>query len=504
MLKKNIACFLTVAVAILAGCGSGGGDSNSASTVNDSLSSSPSGPPISKNFGNVYKGASFSSAGRLGSVYQAELEGPGSKDQIIVGRQSAGQSGTEISVLSWNGSSLVNNTAKWFPGGTNRIVGSEPSVQFADFFKSGRTDMFVASDFDAPNPGNSQLYRNVGGSFQKIVVESKAWGHGSDVYDLNGDGFKDIVIADYGPNTTFAINNGVNGFTSLVQGNPNSGIYTASSIAAGDFLGDGSVTLVATDMGVNRDRTTLHSFSINGGVVSAPIIAELPSSRFKLQKWASAGFGETLPAGRRVSHDVRALNFDFNSDGRPDIIVMSRPWLTNGQWPQNSEIQFLKNNGGGSFTDVTDSIVSGYNTSMPASYNPRFVDINGDGMLDILLPQQQFGGPNGTQLLLRTSSGQYVAAYAQIFNEFGAAASAAGSTGPNGNVITIINAPNGKTYLMSVNLQGAAYLSEVGTTGTISITGLDLLIRVGGPGHPSRRSQQAHIKPLFLTKSLRY
>ena len=504
MLKKNVACLLTIAVVILAGCGSGGGESSSASTVNDSLSSTPSGPPISKNFGNVYKGASFSSAGRLGSVYQADLEGPGSKDQIIVGRQSAGQSGTEISVLSWNGGSLVNNTAKWFPGGTNRIVGSEPSVQFADFFKSGRTDMFVASDFDAPNPGNSQLYRNVGGSFQKIVVESKAWGHGSDVYDLNGDGFKDIVIADYGPNTTFAINNGVNGFTSLVQGNPNSGIYTASSIAAGDFLGNGTVTLVATDMGVNRDRTTLHSFSISGGVVSAPIIAELPSSRFKLQKWAAAGFGETLPAGRRVSHDVRALNFDFNSDGRPDIIVMSRPWLTNGQWPQYSEIQFLKNNGGGSFTDVTDSVVSGYNTSMPASYNPRFVDINGDGMLDILLPQQQFGGPNGTQLLLRTSGGQYVAAYAQIFNEFGAAASAAGSTGPNGNVITIINAPNGKTYLMSVNLQGAAYLSEVGTTGTISITGLDSLIRVGGHGHPSHRSQRPPIKPHFLTKSFRY
>lgn len=57
---------------------------------------------------------------------------------------------------------------------------------------------------------------------------------------------------------------------------------------------------------------------------------------------------------------------------------------------------------------------------------------------------------------------------------------------------------------MSVNLQGAAYLSEAGTTGTISITGLDSLIRLGGPSHPSRRSQQAHIKPHFLTKSLRY
>ena len=147
---------------------------------------------------------------------------------------------------------------------------------------------------------------------------------------------------------------------------------------------------------------------------------------------------------------------------------MSRPWQTNGQWPQYSEIQFLKNNGDGNFTDVTDSTVVGYNTSLPVSYNPRFVDLNGDGLLDIWLPQQQHGNPNGTQVLLRTPGGQYVAAFAQVFNEFGAAAAAAGTTGANGNVITMVNAPNGKTYLLSVNLSGVAYLSEVGTTGTIN------------------------------------
>ncbi len=467
MLKKNIACLLTAVTAILAGCGDGSGGG----TVNDSVISSPSGPPISKNFGNVYKGPTFGSAGRMGGVYQADLEGPGSRDQIIIGRQSVGdKSGTQISILSWDRGNLVNNTAKWMPGGINGIVGSEPSVQFADFFKTGRTDMFVASDWDARSPGNSQLYRNVGGSFQRITVESKAWGHGSDVYDLNGDGFKDIIITDYGPNTTFAINNGTNGFTSLVQRNWTSGIWTASSIAAGDFLGNGGVSLVATDMGVNWGRNTLHSFSMTAGGVDAPMVSVLPTPRFQLAKWASAGFGEDRPEGRRVSHDVRAINFDFNSDGRPDIVVMSRPWQTNGQWPQYSEIQLLKNNGDGNFTDVTDSTVVGYNTSLPVSYNPRFVDLNGDGLLDIWLPQQQHGNLNGTgtQVLLRTPGGQYVAAFAQVFNEFGAAAAAAGTTGANGNVITMVNAPNGKTYLLSVNLSGVAYLSEVGTTGTIS------------------------------------
>ena len=433
-----------------------------------------------QNFGNVFKGPSYGNAGRLGGVYQADLLSPGSRDQIILGRQSVGDTtGTQISILSWDRGNLVNTTAQWMPSGINRIVGTEPSVQFADFFNTGRTDMFVAAGWDAPGPGNSQLYRNIGGRFERITIESKAWGHGSEVYDLNGDGFKDIVIADYGPNTTFAINNKVNGFTSLVQRNPNSGIYTASSIAAGDFLGNGSVALVATDMGPNWGRNTLHSFAMVGGGVDTPQIGVLPTPRFQLPRWAAAGFGENLAGGRRVSHDVRAVNFDFNSDGRPDVIVMSRPWKTNGQWPQFSEIQFLKNNGSGNFVDVTDSTVVGYNTSMPVSYNPRFVDLNGDGLLDILLPQQTFGLSNGTQLLLRAPNGQYVAAFTQVFNEFGAAAAAAGkgSTGANGNVITMVNAPNGKTYLVSFNLQGVAYLSEVGSTGTISAAGIESLIK---------------------------
>jgi hypothetical protein len=76
------------------------------------------------------------------------------------------------------------------------------------------------------------------------------------------------------------------------------------------------------------------------------------------------------------------------------------------------------------------------------------IDLNGDGLLDILLPQQTFGLSNGTQLLLRAPNGQYVAAFTQVFNEFGAAAAAAGkgSTGANGNVITMVNAPTRSPY----------------------------------------------------------
>lgn len=464
------------------GCASGGagGGGGGSSIPADSSGSAP----VSKNFGNPTRATTFGNAGRIGSVYQADLEGPGSKDQVVAGRAGGG----ELSVLSWSGNTLVNNTAKWFPGGTNKIAGTEPSVQFADMFKTGRTDMVVGASIDAPGPGNSYVFKNVGGSFQRIEIQSKAWGHDTNVYDLNGDGFKDVIITDYGPNTTFAINNGVNGFTSLLQRNPNGGIYTASSIAAGDFLGNGSVSLVATDMGTAKNRTVLASMKIVPGGVDTAIISDLPGSRFNLPKWAGSGFG--VPGSR--GHDIRAINYDFNGDGRADVIVMSRPAQTGGSWPNYSEIQFLKNNGGGSFSDVTDGTVSGYNTSMPVSYSPRFVDLNGDGQTDILLPAQ-----GGTQLLLK-SGGTYVAAYQQVFNEFGQAAAAAGAgSGANGNVVTLVQAPNGKTYLMSVNLGGVAYLSELGG-GAASVNGATALVGSAwpwmNPGQVAAAIQQTSTK----------
>jgi hypothetical protein len=467
MRRKLLWICLFGTVVVITGCaGGGGGGGGGAYIPPDNSGNAGS----SRNFGNPVRATSFGNAGRMGSVYEADLERPGSRDQVVAGRQSAGQSGSELSVLSWSGGTLVNNTAKWFPGGTNRIVGTEPSLQFADMFNTGRTDMVVGAGFDAPNPGNSFVFQNVGGSFRRIEIQSKAWGHDVTVYDLNRDGFKDVIIADYGPNTTFAINNGVNGFTSLLQRNPNAGIFTASSIAAGDFLGNGSVTLVATDMGAGSNRTVLASLTMAPGGVDTTIIGDLPGSRFNLPKWANSGFG--VP-GRR-GHDVRAINYDFNGDGRPDVIVMSRPWLTNGSWPVFSEIQFLKNNGGGNFSDVTDSTVVGYNTSTPVSYNPRFVDLNGDGQTDILLPSQ-----GSTQLLLRQGS-TYVAAYQQVFSEFAQAAAAAGAGTVNGNVVTLVNSPNGKTYLMSVNLSGVAYLSELGS-GTASVTGATTLVGTAWP-----------------------
>ena len=72
---------------------------------------------------------------------------------------------------------------------------------------------------------------------------------------------------------------------------------------------------------------------------------------------------------------------DFNGDGRMDVIVFSTlggRGLTNGY----SEIQFLRNDGGGTFVDVTDSVLVGYTHERSITYNPVVLDVNNDGKVD--------------------------------------------------------------------------------------------------------------------------
>ena len=124
-----------------------------------------------------------------------------------------------------------------------------------------------------------------------------------------------------------------------------------------------------------------------------------------MSKWDSFNFEGTY--GNR-SHDIRIVPFDFSGDGLMDAIEISRPWLTNGSWPEHSEIQFLLNTGNGIFKDVTDSKLVGYNTSSSASYQPQFIDANGDGKFDIFISGSDFSKYNSATLLLQQVDGTFL------------------------------------------------------------------------------------------------
>ena len=412
-------------------------------------------------------------------TYTEDLNSSGNQDIIIGGRMTQSTPISEwgsnrISILSWNGSSYVDKTSQWFTGSENVILGTEPNIEFADFFKTGRKDMFVAPSTDMEHYGPAYVFTNQGGRFTRQTLDvGNIWSHGSAVADLNGDTYKDIVMTDYGPGTTIAINNRVNGFELYKDSRGRDGDlrWGGSSVAVADFLQNGNTQLIVTDTACNNNpagcgssKNKLFTWSINSSnQLNFTFHSDLPTPRLDLPKYAGVNTGG--------SHNVKAVAHDFNDDNIPDAIIFSRPSNVSLKL---SEIQFLKNNGTGGFSDVTDSTLVGYNTNTFSTYNPKFIDLNGDGKTDILVSGRDFtGANNSTQFLLKSNDGKYVAAYQNILTDFVKQANQLQGAENLGNTVNIFKDPTGKLFLVTTvsfmngsDRQLAVYMSELGAQST--------------------------------------
>jgi len=394
----------------------------------------------------------------VGDTFVEDIDGDGYADDFIVaGRKTqpatAGTwSNTKLSMLSFENGTLVDKTSQWFSGADNEIMGTEPNVHFADFFKTGRKDMFVSHSTDMRHFDNTAtFYTNNGSNFTKVSIPTAdVWSHGSDVGDLNNDGYLDIVMADLKSyNTTIALNNQVNGFTAYVDplGNAGDNRYGGSAVAIGNFMNNGGNNeIILTDAqcavisGTCSDSNTTKMFSVDftGGVLTYTHEGDLPA------------FGTS-----GIDHSVEIANHDFNEDGYADVIVFSKK-VNNGD-DKLSEIQFMQNNGSGVFTDTTSTTLVGYQSNTSSTYKPRFFDINGDGKIDILVSggdSNTMNNPhNSHQFLLKTSDNKYVAAYQNILTGFitdvRALAVSNGMQDINGSTVNIFQADDGNKYLVT-------------------------------------------------------
>lgn len=403
-------------------------------------------------------------------VFTADLTGTGNENVIVAGRSDTTYS--KISVFGWYNGQLQNQTSQWFTGNSNVIVGTEPSVKFGDFLGNGKLGMYVAPSTDAnwSRGYDGAVFINNGSTFSRTNFDlGPVWAHDSVIYDFNRDGKDDIFTADYGTNSSIAFSRGDGSFN-VARNAAGSTLQGSSAVAVADFMGNGSSQFIVTDSTTDPNTATrLLSWNVAGSNLTFSDIANLPKARFDLPKWASYNFGNGGPA----SHSIRALAFDFDNSGVPSAVIISRPAYTNGAWPEYSEVQFLKNNGGGNFTDVTDNVLVGYNTKAPASYNPKLLDFNGDGLMDILLAGTSWTTANNMQVLIHTAEHKYVASYTSVFNAFEAQAQALeayrSSVVANSNITNIVVGPGNELYMVTVMdtfVNGvnakSIYLSKIG------------------------------------------
>ena len=294
-------------------------------------------------------GSPFAVGAYPAAMAVGDLNGDGKLDLAVVGGNYLG--GT-LTVLLGDGSGRFTAVAG-SPFAVGPCPGGEAAVAIGDFNGDGKPDI-------ATN-GTIMLGDGLGG----FTSTPAAFGSGSAVADVNGDGILDIVaprIGEFG--VTVLLGNGSGGFTPV----PNNCCATSiepNSVVVADFNGDGQL-----DIAVAGGQYVQVLFGNGTGYFSTT-----PFGLFYL-----GGAAMTLSQG------------DFNGDGIPDLAVPIYG---------SNNVAVLLGNGAAGFT----SAVASPFTAAPGSpfavgtgpYAVAVADLNGDGRPDLAVAN--LSGNNVTVLL---------------------------------------------------------------------------------------------------------
>ena len=471
---------------ILAGCGGGGGGPGNVNT-------NPTTPPESVD--PVRPDVEFHTPVAVDTY--APMQGTGvdvpvadiftqdlnndNVDEVVVGGRKTQPSTVpawrnfNMQLYGWNTGSFTNETSSWFSGSDNVIIGTEPAIRFGDFNGDGNMDMFSAPGTDMDELyGNPVVFTNTGSNgFARSEISlggDEAWSHDSWVGDINGDGRDDIVMSNIGGDHNLSVNygNADGTFTTYTGATPG-----GAGVSVADYLNDGTMTVILTDTATSvQSDTKLFSIDTSSGNLVLAEVATLPSSYFY-----NSEFDDARATAGLDPHEIRNFSMDFNNDGITDVVVVSN---LSGNDVNMSAMQFLRNDGGGTFTDVTDSVLVDYNHDTQASYQPIIMDINNDGLDDILLSASDWvaesGNHDSTRVLVQSSDGKFVEKYDTVFSDFyKQIADTTDNELDNQLPITIIAGPDGEKYLFtsvlyeeSGNVRAKSYLAKIGSTGTIT------------------------------------
>jgi hypothetical protein len=420
-------------VALLTACGGGGGGGSS----NSSTSSTSNVTTINVTAGGTYlplvNGGAYTP---VISIYAHDLNYDGIDEIIVAGNKAQANMTSaadtvlrdfNMQIFGWNHGIFDNETADWFAGSDNVILGTGALV-FGDFDGNGFDDIAVSQSADNELARGTTLtfFNNGNGTLSRTTVSNvQTWAHDMVAHDFNHDGYPDIMITDYGTQSSLFISDGPSRtFTTYTVGDYSGG---ASGISVADYYLGGEDEIMLTDNGTDEvNDTKMRGWTTSGGTLQLPdTYAAIPGSRYTQ---AQADLQTHSPA-----HAVRNMPMDFNNDGIMDVVVFER--LDN-----ESTVQFLSNDGYGTFTDVTDSTLVNYDITREFIYQPKVEDVNNDGHDDIIL---------GHQILLQTADGKFVGSYSNVYHKFRSDINAASNQDwiQSEGEIVIVTGPNQTRYL---------------------------------------------------------
>lgn len=311
-----------------------------------------------------------------------------------------------------------------------------------DYDLDGWPDLYLAAARGTPPNDDSDanaMMRNMGGLFTDVTKESNSgdtrFGQGIAVGDLNEDGFPDLLVLNYGPNTLL-INNGDGTFSDRSERLAENGNHWSASAAIADVDGDGLNDMTIVNYCTGMEPTTENCPNEVTGIIyscSPMAFAGHPDSFLRstgdgaFQDWqvttndigrglgivagsfddepgldvyvandmtnnhfwsgdrgaADAGLVESaMPRGLGI--DDRALpqgsmgiaTADFDRDGDIDFYV------TNFNGEYNT---YYDNRGSGSWRDETIKLGLSESTLQLVGFGSEAIDLENDGNLELVL-----------------------------------------------------------------------------------------------------------------------
>jgi len=257
------------------------------------------------------------------------------------------------------------------------------------YFPNGRWLKAVSGNRGRSLSGHlrNALYRNNGdGTFADVTdkagVAGKGFGFGCSAADHDGDGDLDLYVLNYGPNELYR-NNADGTFTDVSAASGLADPRWSLNAAWLDYDRDGRLDVYVCNY-LLYDDGKFRAYYPAQGYPGPLSYSGRPSLLYRNNgngtfTDVTAKAGVSNPGGRCMS----AVATDLNNDGYPDI------YQTNDAM----ENYYYENSGKGTFLEkaVDCGLAFGQNGQGVSSMGPVVGDVNGDGSLDLFIPDMDYG-----------------------------------------------------------------------------------------------------------------
>jgi hypothetical protein len=259
-------------------------------------------------------------------------------------------------------------------------------------------------------------------SRQWATLDFRSTSHNSIPLDYDEDGDEDIVSQawhDPFDDGFFILRNNGGTFEPLRMGNSGSEDVDGMSVAPLGFQDDGNFLLFVGDGNSRQEFAiggeTNYILAFSPGLDDVVAAHPVPPAYFEAPIFDSVDM--VIPEWDGTvghSHDISAKALDLDYDADLDLIVSSMIWSDSQPY---TVLQFLINEDG-TYRDDTDSRLYNWLLTGPGHHRLDFLDVNGDGFVDILTsdhgsalwqdPQVDESMTTGSRVLVNDGTGHFV------------------------------------------------------------------------------------------------